>query len=115
MHLAFKEFDSMLTSYRRLLVCILVNRSLKPLHNARMSGYMFFCSSKAFGTTFTAHCCTRACWPALKQRKKYPGCRGSIQKLYTDRFGLASVYVVNQRSIRGLAYSCFVHQSAKSQ
>lgn len=78
--------------------------SLKPLHKALISGYGLFISSNACGITRTAHELTLAFWPALKQRQKYPGCLGSMQNAQTDRLGLASVQVVNQRSVIKLAY-----------
>ncbi len=73
--------------------------NLNPLHSARMSGYALCRSSKALGTTLTSQLPSGAFCPALKHSEKYPGCFGSMQKAYTERFGLASVYVVNQRSM----------------
>ena len=43
-------------------------RSLNPLQSARMSGYWFFSSSYACGTTRTIHALTREVRDALKQR-----------------------------------------------
>ena len=82
--------------------------SLKPLHKALISGYGLFISSNACGITRTAHELTLAFWPALKQRQKYPGCLGSIQNAQTDRLGLASVQVVNQRSVYKLVKCLYI-------
>lgn len=74
------------------------NRSLKPLHRARISGYWYPLSSKPWGMVRTGRPITRAVLLALKQSQKYPGCLVSMQKAYADRLGLASTYVISHFS-----------------
>lgn len=54
--------------YRLVPACMFVNNNLNPLHNARMSGYGFLCSSYPWGITLTGQLCSRAFSPALKHR-----------------------------------------------
>lgn len=71
------------------------NSILNPFFKATMSGYTFFCISKALGMTLTAHCPFWPFRPAWKQSQKYPGCLGMLQNAYMERVGLACTYVAS--------------------
>lgn len=51
-----RQLEDRMPIYRLFPFCIFVKSNLKPLHNALISGYMFFWSSNACGTTLTAQC-----------------------------------------------------------